>query len=364
MPILDQGYQHWKGSLKGHAWRWVAITRQGARAQFKNRWVWALFVISCIPALVLSAFLVLWGLFEQKSTLLTPFLFLIQGLPDELRAGPRGFRATFWSLAFDLFLGVQIYMSMVLVLLVGPELISQDLRFNAMPLYFSRPVRRLDYFAGKLGIIAAYLSAVTVVPVLLAYVLGVAFSLDPLVIRDTWRVLVGSLLFSAIVVLSAGTLILAVSSLSRNSRYVAALWIGIWILSETSAGVLYGTIHREWCPLLSYTANLGRMRQTLLDAENSRHKVTALLQAGESQFRRAAPPGPFGRGRSGFHVGIGHVPPAPSPPVRVELGPGEGTDDDTSEAYPWQWSAGILAGLVGLSLWILSTRVRSLDRLR
>ena len=45
---------------------------------------------------------------------------------------------------------------MFLVLLVGPELISQDLRFNAMPLYFARPVRRLDYFVGKLGVIAVY----------------------------------------------------------------------------------------------------------------------------------------------------------------------------------------------------------------
>ena len=53
------------------------------------------------------------------------------------------------------------------------------------PLYFSRPVRRIDYFAGKLGVIAVYLSAVMIVPVLLAYVLGVAFSLDPLVLRDT-----------------------------------------------------------------------------------------------------------------------------------------------------------------------------------
>ena len=32
--------------------------------------------------------------------------------------------------------------------------------------------------------------------------------------------------------------------------------------------------------------------------------------------------------------------------------------------YPWQWSAGVLAGLGVLSLWVLATRVRSLDRLR
>jgi hypothetical protein len=32
--------------------------------------------------------------------------------------------------------------------------------------------------------------------------------------------------------------------------------------------------------------------------------------------------------------------------------------------YPWTWSAGVLAGLLGLSLCIMSMRVKSLDRLR
>ena len=37
MPIFDQGYQHWQGQLSGQAGRWLAITRQGVRAQLKNR---------------------------------------------------------------------------------------------------------------------------------------------------------------------------------------------------------------------------------------------------------------------------------------------------------------------------------------
>ena len=32
--------------------------------------------------------------------------------------------------------------------------------------------------------------------------------------------------------------------------------------------------------------------------------------------------------------------------------------------YPWSWSAYVLLGLLGLSLCILTTRVKSLDRLR
>ena len=74
---------------------------------------------------------------------------------------------------------------MILVLLVGPGLISQDLRFNALPLYFSRPLRRFDYFLGKLGVIGFFLGAVAIVPAVVAYVLGVVFSLDLGVVRDT-----------------------------------------------------------------------------------------------------------------------------------------------------------------------------------
>ena len=78
MPIFDQGYQHWHGQLSGQAARWLAITRQGVRVQFRNRWVRWVILGACGPPFMLSAILVIWGLFEQKSSVLTPFLFFFQ----------------------------------------------------------------------------------------------------------------------------------------------------------------------------------------------------------------------------------------------------------------------------------------------
>ena len=186
---------------------------------------------------------------------------------------------------------------MILVLLVGPDLISQDLRFNAMPLYLSRPVRRFDYFLGKLGVIAVYLSAVMIVPVLLAFVLGFAFSLDPLVLRDTWRVLLGSLAFGAIVVVSAGRLMLAISSLSRNSRYVGAMWIGHLGHQRgfrpgcstdhpprvVSAGLLHG--------------QPGPDPDALLDSETAWEQALSTCSGRPGPDPPGDRPGPFGRGR-------------------------------------------------------------------
>src|SRR3984893_3901645 len=105
---------------------------------------------------------------------------------------------------------------MFLILLVGPSLISQDLRFNALPLYFSRPLRRIDYFLGKLGVIVSFLGMVMIVPSVVAYILGLLFSLDISILRDTFGILLASITYGLIISVSAGLLVLALSALSRN----------------------------------------------------------------------------------------------------------------------------------------------------
>lgn len=351
MPIFDQGYQHWHGRLSGHAWRWLSIMRQGVRQQ--QRW-WVtrgLVFVAFAPALILAAFLVLWGLLEQQSSLLQPLMFLLQGLPAEVREGPKAFRGAVWTMAFDWFFSIETFFAMLLVLTVGPDLVSKDLRFNAMPLYFSRPLRRLDYFLGKLGVIAVFLAAVAIGPALAAYLLGVGFSLDLTVFRDTWRVLLGSMAYGALVVVSAGTLMLAVSSLSRNSRLVGAMFVGLWVVSNVTSAVLTETVARKWCPLVSYTTNLERLREELLDTPSARRKFLTVWEAGRQAREEAARPFfLFGRRRN-------RRPPPPEVPPPALL-------DPEYLKYPWAWSGYVVLGLLGLSVVTLSTRVRSLDRLR
>jgi ABC-2 type transport system permease protein len=324
MPIFDQGYQHWNGRLRGRVWRWLAITRRGVRTQWEKKATRRVVFMGVVPALFLAAFLVLWGLFEQKSEFLAPIMMLLRGLPDELRSGPAKFRLPVWTIAFNRFLEVQTYFAMILVMLVGPDLISQDLRFGALPLYFSRPLRRFDYFVGKLGVIGVYLSVVTVAPILLAYVLGICFSLDAGTIRETAQLLGASIAWGLIVVASAGMLMLAMSSLSRNSRLVGGAWVGIWLVSHVAGSSLTSIVHEKWCPLVSYVHNLHRLREALLDTASAWHALPSFLSSSSRAFARTA---------------------------------------QTVE-YPWTWSAYVLAGLFGLSLCILSMRVRSLDRLK
>jgi ABC-2 type transport system permease protein len=220
---------------------------------------------------------------------------------------------------------VQLFFAMVLVLLVGPDLISQDLRSNAIPLYLSRPIRRFDYFLGKLGVIAVYLSAVTLGPLLVAYTLGVACSLDLGVVRDTAWLLLGGLGYCVVIIVSAGTLMLALSSLSKNSRQVSALWVVLWVVSGTVYRVLEDSVRAKWCPLVSYTANLRRLGLAMLGTEAAWEPIARIFQIAPTATE------------------------APNPYL---------------SNYPWTWSAGVLAGLWGFSLCLLGLRVRTLDRLK
>lgn len=390
MPIFDQGYQHWDGALSGHTWRWLAVTRQGIRVQLRKRWTKWWIATAFAPALLLAAAVIVWGLLEQGSSLLDPIRFLLEGLPEELRAGPKGYRTAFWTMAFHYYFGVQTFFAMILVLIVGPDLISQDLRFNAMPLYFAKPLTRLDYFLGKLGVIGVFLAMVTVAPALAAWLIGVAFSFEFSVFRDTGRILLASLGFGLILTLSAGLLMLALSSLTRNSRYVGAMFIGFWIVSNIAASVLVETVGIErpemrrrsgfggsqpywraaedapeskpdWTPIVSYTRDLGRIREAMLGTVAARDQFLALAartqeaagDAAREVARRAVPFGGLIPGRQPNDQPTELVLPPPPPPLRLE-----------ADRFPWVWSAGVLLVMFLLSLSILTTRVKSLDRLK
>lgn len=379
MPVFDQGYQHWQGAVGSHAWRWLAITRQGVRAQLKNRRAKYLVIAAWMPALILVVFLALWGLFEQKSDFIKPFMFIFQGLPEDLREGPKAFRTSIWTLAFHFYLQLEVALSLLLTLLIGPDLISQDLRFNAFPLYLSRPMRRFDYFLGKLGIIATFISAVTIVPALIAYNVGVAFSLDIGVIADTWRILVGCIVYGVVISLVCGLVMLAFSSLSRNSRVVAAMWVALWMISGMISDALVassvrsaesnGAPNLKW-RVISFAGNLDRVREGLLDTDAAYDQIMNSYQDMFNSAKkmaasaREAQNGPLAR----ILLGRKRQP----DPIEVDFSQLDeaGSNVPTrflaglKSAFPWTWSAGLLAAMCGLSICILSTRVKSLDRLR
>src|SRR5438270_831787 len=109
MPIFDQGYQHWKGPLAGHAWRWLAVARHGVRATLRGRIVKLMLFLAWVPAIALVVVLATWGLLEQQAESVLTFLRRL--LPADVIARLQDFRAAFCFLTLlvsSILIGIRI----------------------------------------------------------------------------------------------------------------------------------------------------------------------------------------------------------------------------------------------------------------
>ncbi|WP_327682482.1 ABC transporter permease [Streptomyces sp. NBC_00467] len=60
----------------------------------------------------------------------------------------------------------------------APQSVSRDLRFKTVPLYFSRPIERIDYVLAKYGAMASALFVLTAAPLVILYVGSLLAKMD------------------------------------------------------------------------------------------------------------------------------------------------------------------------------------------
>ena len=121
---------------------------------------------------------------------LAPF---VRGAPAELQAVLRGAqdleaaRHSVWAWLLQTFFRYPQGLLMVLIVgLIAPQLVSQDLRSRAFLLYFSRPLSRVEYVLGKFLTVWFYLAMISTVPAIALYALGVVLSPQLDVVLATW----------------------------------------------------------------------------------------------------------------------------------------------------------------------------------
>nr|WP_049580096.1 ABC transporter permease subunit [Streptomyces sp. SBT349] len=146
--IHDIGYRRYDGerlgamyarrSLLVHSLRGAFGLGRSARAKVLP---FGLFAIMCLPAVVMVAVAVTTGLDE---------------LPIDYTA-----YAMFLQPIIGLYLA-----------LAAPQMVSLDLRFKTIPLYFSRPIDRSDYVAAKAAALAVALFLFIGIPLVIAYAGG------------------------------------------------------------------------------------------------------------------------------------------------------------------------------------------------
>jgi hypothetical protein len=193
----------------------MVILRAGVRQLIGRRLFLALLVVAWIPFLVRTVQLYAVTTYPQAA----------QVLPVNMKL-------------FQNFIEFQGLFAFFVTIYAGAGLVATDRRANALQVYLSKPLLRMEYIGGKLGILVVFLAAVTIVPALLLVVMQVVFAGSLDFIRANWNVLPAVVLAAGMRVIVYAITMLALSSLSTSTRYVAVLYTGVIFFSEAVYGVL------------------------------------------------------------------------------------------------------------------------------
>ena len=215
MPIHDQSYRRYAGgkALPGQAW--TVIARAGMMNMIRKRAFLGLLIFAWFPFLVRAV-----------------QIYVTANYPQVAMFAPT-------AETFRQFLEQQDFFVFIVTIYGGAGLIANDRRANALQIYLSKPLMRIEYIFGKAAILFGFLLFVTLIPALLLLLLQVLFA-------GSFEFLKKNLfLFPAITVASmlqavlATFTMLALSSLSKSSRYVAILFAGIIFFSKAVFGAMF-----------------------------------------------------------------------------------------------------------------------------
>ena len=203
MPIHDQGYRRYGGRRAPHGRTWWVIARAGMMTMLRQRKFLGLLLFAWSPFIVRAVQLYVSANFQQASF---------------LSATHETFRE---------FLDQQAIFVFFVTIFVGAGLIANDRRANALQIYLSKPLARTEYIVGKLVTLLVFLIGVTWLPAMLLLLVQIMFSGNMAFVRGNLFLFPAITLFSLIQVFTSAFAMLALSSMSKSSRFVAIMYAGI-----------------------------------------------------------------------------------------------------------------------------------------
>ncbi|WP_327655964.1 ABC transporter permease [Streptomyces sp. NBC_00483] len=152
--IHNIGYRHYDGPRLGRAYSRRSLFSQSLRAAYglgrsaKSKVLpMLLFVVMCVPALIMVAVAV------------------------ATKANDLPVAYTRYAVILQAVIGLYVASA-------APNAVSLDLRFKSIPLYFSRPIERVDYVVAKFAAMASALFILTAAPLIVLYVGSLLAKLD------------------------------------------------------------------------------------------------------------------------------------------------------------------------------------------
>ncbi|MFO1063384.1 MAG: hypothetical protein U0892_05910 [Pirellulales bacterium] len=241
MPLHDVGYRAWPHTRALEASRWWVLALTGIALVWRGTWLKRSLSLTWIPALFAAGAFALYEQSISRPELRQGVAQLVRmadgprSLAENISADPEQSRHTVWSLLLLAYLRQpQMHIIVLLVGLIAPRLISYDIRTRGYLLYFSRPIKVVDYVLGKSFVLWFYLFMVTALPALILYVIGLLISPDPTLFGSTWDLPLRVLAASCVMIIPTSAVALAFSSMTVESRYASFAWFASWAVGWTT----------------------------------------------------------------------------------------------------------------------------------
>jgi ABC-type transport system involved in multi-copper enzyme maturation permease subunit len=232
MPIHDQSYRRYGGGRAMPGQAWLVIAKAGIMTMLRKRAFLGLLLAAWVPFLVRAVQIYLAANYPQAS--------LIAPTAETFRQ----------------FLAQQDFLVFIMTIYVGAGLIANDRRANALQIYLSKPLMRSEYIAGKAAVLFSFVLFVTLVPALLLLVLQVLFAGSFEFLRTNLFLFPAIFVATLLEALLSTFAMLALSSLSKSSRYVGILYAGIIFFTGAIYGVMVAITGSTRLAWLSLSANL------------------------------------------------------------------------------------------------------------
>jgi ABC-2 type transport system permease protein len=243
LPIHDQGYRRYGGTRAALGRTWQVILRAGARNVIVKRSFIALLLMAWSPFVVRAVQIYVAANFSQASFL-----------------APK-------AETFREFLDQQGVFVFFVTIYIGAGLIANDRRANALQVYLSKPLTRAEYVAGKLAILFVFLTGVTWLPAISLLFVQVMFAGNMTFLRNNIFLFPAITLFSLLQVLMASTTMLALSSMSKSSRFVGVMYAGLMFFTTAMFQAIRGITGRSSLAWLSPTASLETLGDVIFRLE-------------------------------------------------------------------------------------------------
>jgi ABC-2 type transport system permease protein len=239
VPVFDRRYRGYSGERRSPRGLFWTLARFGLAEVFSKRLLLVLFIIACLPVVVVAALIYLANNLDLLQVL------GVRWTPDDELEKTLSGTFFFWLMV------IQANLAFLFASFAGPSMVGPDLAHGAMPLYLSRPMRRGDYMLGKLAILGTLLSALTWAPGLLLVVLQASLAGGDWLTSNA-RIPIGILLGSLLWIVFLSFASLAISAWIRWRPLATGALFVLFVLGGAFGTAINQIVDTRWGTLLMF----------------------------------------------------------------------------------------------------------------